>query len=169
MKKLISILIVGLLFFIVTGCGSTDTATTDTTDTEKSELEQELVGEWSISNTFDTTAEDGTAETGTVTTIYTFNEDMTYTAGVEVTTGGETSEIPESSVTGTYTVKGDVLTLTVDTINGMSEDEFTAAYPDSVDEEGAGYFADTIYTIKIDNNTLTLTDDGDSYDLTKVS
>lgn len=111
MKRIITFIVIGLMFFLVVGCGTTTDTTDEVKDStdaieEDMEISKDLIGTW-----------EATSDDMTIT--LKFNDDGTYE---ETKVSGDVTD----TIEGVYTEYEGDLTLNPTTLNGMDEEDYLA-------------------------------------------
>lgn len=173
MKKLLTALICSLFLLFISGCSSNTTTTTTndtdtTTDTET--LSEDIIGKWEVTLT-DDTADDNIQ---TVVVTYTFDKDGDFTEHVALTSSDESENLEETEdeeaiINGTYTVDEDKVTVVTETPEGMTIEEISNEYSEYIVEQLTYLYEVTDFTASVDNDTMTVTIDHNTYDFIKVT
>lgn len=167
-KSILAILLSLSLIFFVVGCSTTTSEKADTTNaevetedkTDADELDDSLVGTWTV---------EGVVEEGETTIDMTFDKDGTFEVHEVLSAGQEGEGVDEQEETtstgkGTYTVSGDELDLTYDSISSEGVTYDGQKIKDDLDGQTVKY------TYKISDDKLELKEDGgDTETLTKKS
>lgn len=150
MKRILSVLCIGLLLFLVVGCGET-TTTDEAVVADDEEITTELIGTWEVKD-------------GDTDITLEFKEDGEYTE--TRVTGDKTEEI-----VGTYTEFDGALTLSPTTVDGQDEEAYVAA--NNITEEDmtkADYVFNSVEaSITIDGDTMNYISGETNLDFTKTT
>lgn len=177
MKRLLSFLCIGFLLIFLVGCGSTDT--TDTTEDVTTEeevmdestddtLAEDIIGTWEATVAEDEASVDNEVQASAIEEI-SFDENMNFTEKLSVSETGDTENITASEIAGTYKVDGEEVTLTIDTIDGQTKEEYTEAVGDTMTaDEINSLYESVTYTALVEDDTLTLSNDTEEITLTKL-
>lgn len=165
MKRLITLFVAITALFLLTACNSA-------TKISPEDAQKEIVGMWQMENEFNESGSgDDTETAGIVTVTYDFREDGTYTQVTSATTyAEETDDSVGTEIVGTYSIDGDQITLTTDTIGGETEDQYNQRMQEEfgIDASQFNAFGPQTFTYTLTTETLTL-DAGDySYELNRV-